>query len=337
MAKLQIIFMDAGQGDCTLIVHPDGSLVLVDCGCKKNRDVVQGEIETLLNRFLKNKGNTLKALVLTHPDGDHYNLVKPLIVDNNVTVETVYYGGDSSDYTGLSSWLNSHMDAVSFSQGHGSLDVVGGLSYAKTGPSDPAVDVRILSANAGDPNVKADANPNSVVLLVTYVNLNFFLMGDSTELTEGAILDNLGKDLKKLTTNRRSILKVGHHGSRTSSSQAWLEAVRPQIAFISSDTRTFSGVSIPRSDIVQRIFDLNTLFDFGDPAAHYFVQYNDSTERHQQVGTKKGLFTTLHLLKFEPNNIEFTAYGTSWYYATDQNENIEIIPACGWENVKKAF
>lgn len=337
MATLQIIFMDAGQGDCTLIVHPDNSLVLVDCGCKKNKDIVYGEITTLLDRFLGKKGNTLKALVLTHPDGDHYNLVKPLIVDNDVTVETVYYGGNASDYTGLRSWLKDHTDAVSFDQGYGSLDVVKGLSYKGTGPTNPSVDVRILSANAGSPLVKADANPNSIVLMMTYVNLNFFLMGDSTELTEEAILDNFGKDLKKLTANRSSVLKVGHHGSRTSSSQAWLAAVRPQIAFISSDTRSFSGVSIPRSDIVQRIFNLNTLHEFGNPAAHYFVQYNDSSERHQQVGTTKGLFTTLHLLKFDPDNVGFTAYGTSWYYATDQNNDEDIKPACGWDNVKKAF
>lgn len=337
MATLKTIFIDAGQGDCTLIVHPDNSLVLVDCGCKKNKDIVYGEILTLLERFLGDTKNTLKALVLTHPDGDHYNLVKPLIVDNGVTVNAVYYGGNASDYTGLSTWLFRHNKAIGFDQGYGNLDVVKGLSYTGTGPTNPSVDVRILSANAGDPNVKADANPNSIVLLVTYVSLNFFLMGDSTEDTEDFILDNLGEGLKKLTANRRSILKVGHHGSLTSSSKDWLEAVSPQIAFISSDTRTFSGTSIPRSQIIDRIFSLNTLHDFGDPFGHYFVQYNNSTERHQQVGTTKGLFTTLHLLKFDSNNIGFTSYGTSWYYSTDQNHNIEIIPACGWENVKKAF
>lgn len=337
MATLQIIFMDAGQGDATLIVHPDKSLVLVDCGCKKNKDIVYGEIKSVLETFLKQKNNTLKALVLTHPDGDHYNLVDSLIVQGGVTVERVFYGGDRSDYTGLSSWLNNHMDAVSFNQGHGSADVVSGLSYAGTAPSNPSVDVRVLSANAGDPSVKADANPNSIVLLVTYVNLNFFLMGDSTDLTEGFILKKLGKELKTLTTNRRSILKVGHHGSLTSSSQAWLDAVQPRIAFISSDTRTFGGTSIPRKQVVDRIFDLNSLHDFGNPASHYYVDYNDSSQRHQQILTTKGLFTTLHLLKFEPNNINFTAYGTSWYYSADQNENIVIFPACGWDDVKKAF
>ena len=338
MATLKFIFMDAGQGDCTLIVHPDKSLVLVDCGCKKNKDIVYGEILTVLDRFLeKTDNNSLKALVLTHPDGDHYNLVESLIVNRDVPVETVYYGGKMGDYTGLKTWLKDHMDAVGFSQGHGNLSVVEGLSYKGKGPNDPNVDVRILSANAGDPNVKGDANPNSIVLLVTYVNLNFFLMGDSTELTEDAIRDNLGKELKKLTANRRSILKVGHHGSKTSSSQAWLEAVKPQIAFISSDTKTFRGVSLPRSEIVTRLFALNTLHEFGKPASHYYVQYNDATERHEQVNTTKGLFTNLHRLKFEDDDIEFEAFGTSWYYGTDQSENIEIEPSCGWDNVKKAF
>ncbi len=332
----QVIFMDAGQGDSTLIVYPDGSITLVDCGCKKNKNIVSTEIAEVLDRRLSGTGKHLKALVLTHPDGDHYNLVKPLIVDKGVTVDTVYYGGIASDYTGISSWLTSHKNAVSFSQGHSSIDVVPGLSFDGGGRT-PNVEVRILAANAGNPKVKADANPNSIVLSITYFDLNIFLMGDSTTLTEIFLIFRLGTDLDKLLKDRRNVLKVGHHGSNTSTSESWLRLIKPQVCFVSSDTRTFSGVSIPRSTVLDRIFALNSLYNFGDKFEHKYVQYNDSTDRHQQVSTTKAMYSTLHLLKFAPNNTEFVAYGTSWYYFVDNQGTPSIGPSCDWENINKAY
>jgi beta-lactamase superfamily II metal-dependent hydrolase len=334
-----LIFMDAGQGDSTLIVYPDNSITLVDCGCKKNKNIVSVEIGTVLARFLASAGNKLKALVLTHPDGDHYNLVDPLIVQKGVTVGTVYYGGLASDYSGLTTWLNNHPNAVKFNQGHGSVDVVPGLSHDGTTTKTPNVEVRILAANAADPKVKSDANPNSIVLLVTYLDLNFFLMGDSTNLTEIFIEMRLGTHIATLMTNRRSVLKVGHHGSNTSSTEAWLKRVQPQVAFISSDTKTFHGVSIPRSGVTKRILDVNKLHDFGNTFEHKYVQYNDATDRHEQVSTTLALYTTLHLLAFTPptQDIEFTAYGTSWYYQVDDKGIDGLRPACDWPNINKAY
>lgn len=330
----QLIFMDAGQGDATLIVYPDGSLTLVDCGCKKNKDIVQTQIYKVLTRYLSSTSNRLKNLVLTHPDGDHYNLVAPLL-DTGVTIGAVYYGGQAADYAGLTSWLNSHSNAVKFDQGFGSVSVVPGLSY-DGGGTKPNVEVRILSANAGDPRVKADANPNSIVLCVTHRDLNIFLMGDSTELTEEFIVKNLGTNLDKLLENKRSVLKAGHHGSNTSSHQEWIKKIVPQVVFISSDTRTFSGVSIPRSGVIQRILTYGKVHDFGGKFEHKYVQYNDSTDRHQQISTTLALFTTLHLLKFV-NDTEFVAYGTTWYYNVDDSGIIGIEPACGWDEINKAF
>jgi hypothetical protein len=53
---LQVIFMDAGQGDATLLIYPDGSLVLVDCGCIMNNGVVTKGIKTLLEEHLAKTG-----------------------------------------------------------------------------------------------------------------------------------------------------------------------------------------------------------------------------------------------------------------------------------------
>jgi len=336
---LQLIIMDAGQGDATLMVYPDRSLTLIDCGCKKNSKTVKPEIGKVLNHYLTSDG--LKALVLTHPDGDHYNLVKQLIVDAGVKVGTVYYGGQASDYTGLTTWLDDSKTktVVPFGEKHCSVELVPGLSYDGTDDMMPHVLVRVLSANAGDPTVKTDANPNSIVLLVTLNDINIFLMGDSTALTEKFIIEKLGADLDKLLAGQRNTLKVGHHGSLSSSTPEWLDKVKPQVAFISSDTKTFNEVSIPRSTVINRILALKTLYDFGAKFEHNYVQHNDATNRHQQVSTTLGLYTTLHLLDFTPptQNVEFTAYGTSWHYQIDDQGTPGVVPACDWDNVNKGY
>ena len=335
---LEIIFIDAGQGDCTLIVYPDGSLTLVDCGCKKNKNIVSGQISAVFARKLANAKNQLKALVLTHPDGDHYNLVASLITQQKVQIATVYYGGSASDYSGLTSWLNNKdTNAVSFKQGYSSVAVVPGLSYDGQGTNNPNVLVRILAANAADPKVKSDANPNSIVLLVSFLDVNIFLMGDSTSETEIFLEMRLGTQLADLMKGCRSVLKAGHHGSNTSSTEAWLKRVQPQVVFVSSDTRTFGGVSIPRAAVINRIFALNTLYDFGKTYEHYYVQYNDQTERHEQVSTSRAMYTTLHLLQFAQNNTDFIAYGTSWYYGIDNQGNPAVVPACDWHNINKIY
>lgn len=320
-----------------MIVYPDNSLTLVDCGCKKNKNIVSGQMGAVFTRLLANAKNRLKALVLTHPDGDHYNLVDSLIVQQGVQVATVYYGGRASDYSGLTSWLNNHPNAVSFDQGYSSVAVVPGLSYDGKGTNNPNVVVRILAANAADPKVKSDANPNSIVLLVSFLDVNLFLMGDSTSLTEIFLEFRLGTQLAVLMKGCRSVLKAGHHGSNTSSTEAWLKRVQPQVVFISSDTRTFGGVSIPRSAVIDRIFALNTLHDFGKTYGHYYVQYNDQTDRHEQVATSRAMYTTLHLLQFAPNNTDFVAFGTSWYYSIDNKGEPGVQPACDWENINKAY
>src|SRR6266436_6786539 len=99
MADFQVIFMDAGQGDCTLIVYPDGSLTLVDCGSTKSGAAAFVEIKKVIDRHFDNKQDF--NLVLTHPDEDHYNLLQTLQVSQYIDAGGpvyAYYGGDIDLY-----------------------------------------------------------------------------------------------------------------------------------------------------------------------------------------------------------------------------------------------
>jgi beta-lactamase superfamily II metal-dependent hydrolase len=341
--------MDAGQGDATLIVYPDGSLVLVDCGCKKNKNIITTEIENVLNAYLATTSNELKALVLTHPDEDHYNLVDELIVQKNVTVKNLFYGGSPSHYGKIKNWIENSgsgqiHSVINLGQGYFNVNPIPQLTYVG---SNARYNVygRILAANVSDPKIKTEANANSIVLLLTYTDLNMFLMGDATVQTEDFILGwNASNDeLTKLLTDRHTMLRAGHHGSNTSTGEDWVKKLNPQVVFISSDTREFNGVSIPRSSVIDRLFANNTLVDIypqkptdGD---HHYVQYNDRTDVHELIASTKAMCTTLHFLNFTAPT-QFTAYGTGWYYqikVAAGRWSVFINPACGWSLINTAY
>ncbi len=336
MADLRIILMDAGQGDAILVVFPDESLMLVDCGCKLNADVVSDEIASVLKVYLKATKNVLKALILTHSDGDHYNLVKKLLVDNGVKIGVTICGGKLSDYKGLG--IPGGPTVLELSHQYFDPGIDTDLSF--TGSSGlPDVDIRILAANMGGPK----PNDQSIVLLLTCGKINIFLMGDAETKTEEFLIKKINKNptLKAVITKGTTTLKVGHHGSLTSSSPDWLDYIKPETALISSDTKSFGGVSLPRSEVINRLIPAYVHDAKNIAQSHYYVQYDTGTDNHEQVNTTAWLFTTLHLIKSTgKKNAQgkktFTAYGTSWYYSTDgKAEN--CWPACGWTDVNKSY
>jgi beta-lactamase superfamily II metal-dependent hydrolase len=256
---LQVIFMDAGQGDATLLIYPDGSLVLVDCGCIMNNGVVTKGIKTLLEEHLAKTGNRLRALVLTHPHQDHYNLVDKLIVKPEVTVDNIFIDGlvDQYQVNDLSVWLTKNK-VLPLADHHLTDIPAAGLSIP-AGNGAPRVDVRILAANTIGRDRADKPNENGIVLLVSHGDVNLFLMGDAVAATETSILDGLdqvapgGSRFQNLLNGQRTALKVGHHGSATSSTARWITRIQPQLAFISSDTKDFNGTSLPRSTVVESL------------------------------------------------------------------------------------
>ena len=332
--EFSVVVMDAGQGESLLVVFPDDSLIMVDCGSMKNKGIVKEPIIEVLNRYLPAAGNRLKALVLTHPDIDHYNLINEIIIQKNIPINYLIYGGDVNNYGNIAWWIRAHENntadprqithVVKPGASHYSEAIISELSYDG---GYGRVDVRILAANIG-----ASANSKSIVLLITYGDINVFLMGDAPVETENFILANMNRTL---LAEKHTLLKVGHHGSNYSSCNNWIKTINPEIAFISSDTRSFQGTSLPSSDTISRITGNNTLLEYFRD--HYYIQYNAGNNCHDQVMTKLMLYTTLHLLVFAPNMTDFTSYGTTWYYSIinlgSSKQEVTVEPACGWENI----
>lgn len=330
MPGFEVIFMDAGQGDCTLIVYPDGSLTLVDCGSTKGASGADGAmiaINAVLTRYMQQKTRkptVIESLVLTHPDEDHYNQLCHL---DGVTFDQIHYGGDAelyknkkdNDYTYnlITHHMKSEAPPNTFS------------AIRNKNLSRAAVEVTILAANAmGNAQGRAGAikNGNSIVLLVEYGNCKIFLMGDASAETEKRILAafNAAKTSQKLARGDAEfvVLKMGHHGSDTSTSKEWVTAIQPDILVVSSGTKRFRGKGMPTKYHLDRTMDRCNLKEMGDMQQQTYVVFDQANKEFVARGpTRKSVWTTCYNIAHIPLLNKYCESGQTWYFGVDEQKN----------------
>ena len=242
---LELHFLDVGQGDGTLIICPNGNRILVDLGSKGGKSTAQKAAigQHVRNNLRMHAGQrVLDFLVVTHPDGDHFNLLRNALA--GVTIDAAIYGGD------FQTFKPSFRNFLSAFQTSGRLP---------TGHHDPenqptnrldcgSAKIWILAANVVEPTSQSNFvnNTPSVVLRIAFNGDTAILTGDATFTTEDAILQKYTPAF--LDTD---ILKLGHHGSRaTSTSRTWANTVSPEIAFASASGTKFGH---PARDIFDRV------------------------------------------------------------------------------------
>lgn len=201
---LKIHFIDVGQADSILIQTPSGKAVLVDGG---NNDDGSRVVD-----YIKAQGvKELAAVVATHPHEDHIGGLDTVI--KSFPVAAVYMPNATSTTRTFEDFIN----AVKAS---GAKKV-----QAKAGVK---LDIPDIAAEFLAPNGSSyeDLNNYSAVLKLTFGNTSFLLAGDAEDVSEAEML-NAGYNLKA------DLLKVGHHGSESSTTSAFLKAVSPKYAVIS--------------------------------------------------------------------------------------------------------
>lgn len=203
--EMQLHVIDVGQGDSTLIMSKDG-IVLVDAG--------PGSAEDSLVEYLKDVGiTTIDYAIFTHPDEDHIGGAD--VVINNFEVKNVIM----PNATKTTKTFEKMIEAIEQSNAN-VIEATSGASYTL---GDIAF--RILAPNKASYSA---TNNYSVVVKLTYGNNTFMLTGDAESESESEILAKY-----PVSELRADFLKVGHHGSSTSTSTAFLTAVSPSIASIS--------------------------------------------------------------------------------------------------------
>ena len=206
--NLHVYFLDVGQGDSTLIVAPSGRQVLIDGGPDGDR------VSQELAEVLAGGGRSLDIVVMTHLDSDHsHGLLEVL---DRYTVGAALQGIEQPNAEAQAEW-----DRRLQEKGTTSIDVRAGYAIHL----GDGVELTVL--NPPPDVVFGDPNNDSVVLRLTYGDFSALLAADIEAEAEQALLND-GLHLPS------TVLKVGHHGSNTSTTEEFLDAVRPAIAVISA-------------------------------------------------------------------------------------------------------
>ncbi|MGI9626441.1 MAG: DNA internalization-related competence protein ComEC/Rec2 [Longimicrobiales bacterium] len=222
--EVEVVAIDVGQGDAIAIRSPRGRWVLVDAGPRtRSFDAGASRVVPFL---VERDVPRLEAVLLTHPDEDHAGGMASVLAA--VPTKAVLGPGRTAGQSGQARALALARDA-----GIPWRRVVAGDRWELDG-----MDFRILHpVGSGD---EGAPNDWSVVLLVSWGEFDVLLTGDADVAIERGVLNALPDEINEI-----EVLKVGHHGSRTSTSRELLDRARPTVAMISVGRRNRYGHPSP--------------------------------------------------------------------------------------------
>lgn len=211
---MQIVALDVGQGDAFLVTTPDQFTMLVDTG-KEPENLARALSQHLYKR-------DIDLLILTHPDQDHIGGVAALF--GHFGVKAVFWP-DSQKHDAATDGIASHIFA---SASHQKIPI-----YQVNNTHDfrlgccTHVDVLWPLAKQ-DTNSETESNQISTVVRVGYNKFSFWMGGDLGGQAEEAVVQILASQYSEV-----DVFKLGHHGSRTSSSETVLQGLGGSVAMVS--------------------------------------------------------------------------------------------------------
>lgn len=257
---LRVHFVDVGQGDAIWIQGPagectaDGLNIVIDGGPTSGKN---NRLITYLETYKLEKDSMIDYAILTHPHDDHY----PGMLDvlKNYRVKTIVDSGFPKTGPEFQKFVTA-----------AKTEKVGGASAKfvelrkQPGFRFPACTGLRLSILYGDTDRPGLGSKNSrennasTVLRLEYKSFSFLFVGDlegkdrkepgdTLKLGEKALLEKAAPE--KL---RATVLKVGHHGSETSSTLSLIRAVQPEVIVIQSGRKAFSGTFLPDRTVLAR-------------------------------------------------------------------------------------
>lgn len=210
--ELTVHFIDVGQGDCSLITS-EGTAILIDTGEKENGDKIC--------RYLKDNGvDRLDCFIITHPHSDHMGGASYIV--DNVDIGRIVIPQVSDELVPTTKFYEKFLRSVKDKN----LKLTAANPGDKIGAGDGELEI------ISPVNDYSDLNNYSVAAILTHGNNSFLFTGDIEKKAEKDILEaGYLRDI--------DVLKVPHHGSSGSSSDIFLEAVKPDKAVIMCDGQSY--------------------------------------------------------------------------------------------------
>jgi len=262
-----VSFLDVGQGDAILLRTPSGEHWLVDGGgtirfekpgeqWKRRSDPFEVG-EDVLVPLLKRRGvQSIDALFVSHADTDHIGGLSAVL--EHIPVRRIFFNG-----TVKAGEASERFYRIALAKGIPMLPMYAGMSIETGGAKAEA----IYPLEQGMVRTENEQNEASLVLLATLYSRTFLLTGDIGEAEERRIVESRfkgsafgGTPAQPVAESavarefpRIDVLKLAHHGSKSSTSQPWLDAWRPRAAVVSAGRNNMYGH--PHPSVLQRLSD----------------------------------------------------------------------------------
>ena len=267
----KVHFIDVGQGDSTLIQLPDNKTMLIDTGDPSAKNALVRYIDALNIK-------TIDYFILTHTDNDHVgnaSTIFELYEIKNFYLPKCYSNYEknnnkieNSSYKIVTTkvWENTIKSAYNetglvMKRNSADVEITGEkYSFVFYGPSE---------------DIYTDVNDYSPIIIANICEIKYAFTGDSTTRTEEEFITNYQADIDSTPTLFDcNILKVGHHGSDTSTSQEFLGVIKPEVAIISCGKDNKYGH--PMASVVNRLESSNVTIHRTDEEGSIVFSSNDT-------------------------------------------------------------
>lgn len=232
----QFHFIDVGQGDSMLVTTPTGKTMLIDGGGQRDTKSFDVGKNTLLPYLLKKRITKIDFVLISHFDSDHVNGL--LTIMKEIKVKCVIIGKQFESCDNYEAFIKIVKDKkikVHVVEAGQRIKIEKNLYFDILWPSSEEV----ISENS--------INNNSLVCKLSYQKFSILFTGDIEQIAEKAILEKY----KGTNVLQSTILKVAHHGSKSSSTEEFLKAIKPKIALIGVGKNNTFGH--PNAGVLERI------------------------------------------------------------------------------------
>ena len=262
--EIKIYFVDVGQGDSTLIQTIEGKNILIDGGGSEFGSFDVGE-SILLPYLLDRRITTIDYLMISHFDSDHIGGVFAILENLEVKNIIISKQGETSENLKKFYEITNNKGIRTIIVKKGDIVEIDKYSHFEIlFPEDNLIEDNIL-------------NNNSIVARFNSLNFSILFTGDIEEIAEKRLCE-LYSGTDKLEA---FVLKVAHHGSKTSSTEEFLELVKPKIALIGVGKNNNFGH--PNIDVIERLENMGSKIYRTDNCGEIIIRIN---RKKLQIHTK---------------------------------------------------
>ena len=231
---LKIYFVDVGQGDSSFIVTPKNKTILIDGGGSTSSDFDVGK-NTLIPYLLDRGYKEIDYMFISHFDEDHVGSLLTVLEELKVNrVIISKQEENSSNYEKFLKIIDEKKIPVLIVKMRDRINIEKNIYFDILWPKEKQIEENKL-------------NNNAIVMKLNYNNFSMLFTGDIEKLAE----EEICKTYKNSNILESTILKVAHHGSKTSSTEEFLEKIKPNISLIGVGENNMFGH--PSKDIIERL------------------------------------------------------------------------------------